>query len=122
MSYWVKLVHRLRMGNLMGIIQMSKVQFKRYKLAKDVIDGQLTIRQYSELIGKSYRQSQRIIDQVRTKDELGVLHGNIGSTPHNKTSDEVIAKILDLIKNKYQNFNIIHFRGLKSRVKIKVLF
>ena len=122
MSYWVKLVHRLRMGNLMGIIQMSKVQFKRYKLAKDVIDGQLTIRQYSELIGKSYRQSQRIIDQVRTKDELGVLHGNIGSTPHNKTSDEVIAKILDLIKNKYQNFNIIHFLEMARKfdaIKVK---
>lgn len=122
MSYWVKLVHRLRMGNLMGIIQMSKVQFKRYKLAKDVIDGHLTIRQYSELIGKSYRQSQRIIDQVRTKDELGVLHGNIGSTPHNKTSVEVIAKILDLLKNKYQNFNIIHFLEMARKfdaIKVK---
>ena len=101
---------------------MSKVQFKRYKLAKDVIDGHLTIKQFSELIGKSYRQSQRIIDQVRLKDELGVLHGNIGNTPHNKTSDEVVAKILDLMKNKYHNFNVIHFLEMAKKfdaIKVK---
>ena len=94
---------------------MSKVQFKRYKLAKDVIDGSLSIKQYSELIGKSYRQAQRIVDQVRLRDELGVLHRNTGKVPHNKTPDEAIAKILDLMRHKYQNFNVIHFLEMAKK-------
>jgi len=37
---------------------------------------------------------------------LGVFHGNSGKVPHNKTPIEVELKIIDLLKNRYRNFNV----------------
>jgi hypothetical protein len=99
----------------MGFIKMSKEEFKRYRLAKEVIDGKLSITEFSIQIGKSYRQSQRIIDNVRKREELGVIHGNCGKPPHNKTTIELEAKIVDLLKGKYRNFNLTHFLEMASK-------
>ena len=93
----------------MGTIRMSTKELKHYKLASLVIEGNMTILDFSIQIGKSYRQSQRIIERVRVFDELGVQHGNTGKTPHNKTTVEVELKVMDLLRNKYRNFNLTHF-------------
>ncbi len=94
----------------MGKVTMSQKELKQYRLAMDVIEGKLTIISFSEQIGKSYRQSQRIINKVKAKGSIGVLHGNINRTPHNKTPFEVEEKIVSLLKNQYRNFNLTHFR------------
>jgi hypothetical protein len=66
----------------------------------DVIEGKLTIVDFALQIGKSYRQSQRIIQKIKDKDALGVQHGNKGRDPHNKPPLESELLILDLLKNK----------------------
>ena len=93
----------------MGIIQMGQQELKSYRLGMDVIEGKLSIVDYALQIGKSYRQAQRIIQKIRAKDVCGVLHGNTGREPHNKTSLETELLVLDLLKNKYLNFNLTHF-------------
>lgn len=94
----------------MGTIQMSQQELKTYRLGMDVIEGKLTIVDFAEQIGKSYRQAQRLIKKIQDKDALGVQHGNKGRDPHNKTPLETELIILDLLKNKYINFNLTHFR------------
>lgn len=96
----------------MGHIQMSLKEFKHYRLAIEVIEGKLSITDFSLQIGKSYRQSQRIVQRVRVTDSLGVFHGNTGRVPHNKTSLETELKIIDLLKNRYINFNLTHFNEM----------
>jgi hypothetical protein len=93
----------------MGRIEMSQNELKSYRLGMDVIEGKLTIVDYAIQIGKSYRQAQRIIQKIKNKDVLGVLHGNTGRAPVNKTPLETELLVLDLLKNKYQNFNLTHF-------------
>lgn len=93
----------------MGQIKMSQKEFKHYRLALDVIEGKLTIVDFALQIGKSYRQSQRIIQKIKTNDVTGASHGNTGRIPYNKTPIEVELKIVDLLKNKYKNFNLTHF-------------
>lgn len=93
----------------MGIIQMSQQELKSYRLGMDVIEGKLSIVDFALQIGKSYRQAQRIIKKIEAKDVAGVLHGNTGREPHNKTSLETELLVLDLLKNKYLNFNLSHF-------------
>lgn len=93
----------------MGRIEMSQTELKSYRLGMDVIEGKLTIVDYAIQIGKSYRQAQRIIQKIKNKDVLGVLHGNTGRAPVNKTPLETELLVLDLLKNKYQNFNLTHF-------------
>ncbi len=88
---------------------MSQNELKSYRLGMDVIEGKLTIVDYAIQIGKSYRQAQRIIQKIKNKDVLGVLHGNTGRAPVNKTPLETELLVLDLLKNKYQNFNLTHF-------------
>jgi hypothetical protein len=93
----------------MGRIEMSQSELKSYRLGMDVIEGKLTIVDYAIQIGKSYRQAQRISKKLKSKDVLGVLHGNTGRAPVNKTPLETELLVLDLLKNKYQNFNLTHF-------------
>lgn len=90
-------------------IQMSQNELKSYRLGMDVIEGKLTIVDYALQIGKSYRQAQRIINKIKQKDSLGVIHGNTGREPHNKTPLETELLVLDLLTNKYLNFNLTHF-------------
>lgn len=88
---------------------MSQKELKTFRLGMEVVEGKLTIVDFAQQIGKSYRQAQRIINRIKTKDALGVLHGNTGRTPHNKTSLEIELLVIDLLKNKYRNFNLTHF-------------
>ena len=99
----------------MGYIQMSQKEFKHYRLAIDVLEGKMSIIDFSLQVGKSYRQSQRIIQKVKTSDNLGVFHGNSGRIPYNKTPIETELKIIDLLKNKYRNFNLTHFNEMAKK-------
>lgn len=99
----------------MGRIEMSQLELKSYRLGMDVIEGKLTIVDYAIQIGKSYRQAQRIINRIKEKDALGVVHGNTGREPHNKTPLETELLIIDLLRNKYQNFNLTHFNEKASK-------
>lgn len=99
----------------MGSIRMSQQELKTYRLGMDVIEGKLTIVDFALQIDKSYRQAQRIIKRIKAEDDLGVLHGNTGREPHNKTPLETELLILDLLKNKYINFNLTHFLEKASK-------
>jgi hypothetical protein len=100
------------MGVLMGKVSMDTKQLKIYRLSCDVLSGKLTIKDFSKLIGKSYRQAQRIINRIDTEDFLGVFHKNMGKTPHNKTPEIVEAQIKDWLEFKYNGFNLVHFREM----------
>lgn len=94
---------------------MSTKEFKHYRLAVEVLEGKMTVTDFALQIGKSYRQSQRIIHKVRTTDTMGVFHGNCGKIPHNKTPVDVEMKIIDLLKNRYRNFNLTHFNEMAKK-------
>jgi hypothetical protein len=73
------------------------------------------------LIQKSYRQTQRILAKVGSSGMLGVLHGNYGRTPHNKTPAVVEEDIRSLLKDDYYDFNLTHFREMlleKEGIKV----
>ena len=93
----------------MGKVSMDAKQLKTYRLACEVLAGKLTIKEFAELIGKSYRQAQRIIKRVESEDFYGVFHKNLGRTPHNKTPEIVEAQIKDWLEYQYNGFNITHF-------------
>jgi len=96
----------------MGKVSMDAKQLKIYRLAGEVLAGKLTIKDFAKLIGKSYRQSQRIIKRVESEDFLGVLHKSTGKAPHNKTPEKVEAQIKDWLEFKYRGFNLVHFREM----------
>lgn len=99
----------------MGAIRMSQKEFRHYRLAVEVLEGKLSVTDFSLQIGKSYRQSQRIVQRVKITDTLGVFHGNSGKIPHNKTPLATELKILDLLRNQYKDFNLTHFNEMAKR-------
>jgi hypothetical protein len=64
------------------------------------------------LIGKSYRQTQRLLIKVKNQGMLGTKHGNYGKTPVNKTSPLIEVDIKTLFTNDYYDFNLTHFREM----------
>lgn len=88
---------------------MSKKEIKHFRLAMDVLENRLSITEFSFLIEKSYRQSQRIIKKVENLGELGVIHGNTARPPINKSDQELLSEVHLLHKNKYFDFNLTHF-------------
>ena len=101
---------------------MSRVELKTFRHAMNVIEGRLSIVEFSLMIDKSYRQSQRIIKKVRAKAELGVLHGNCSRTPINKLDPGLLDEVMDLLKDHYSDFNLTHFNEMlkeKEGINIK---
>jgi len=96
----------------MGEIVMSNHDQKVYELSVQVLCKRLSIVEFSILINKSYRQSKRIIKKVRSFGMKGVKHGNLGKKPVNKTNPELEMDILSLLKGKYYDFNLTHFKEM----------
>jgi transposase InsO family protein len=95
-----------------GVFLLKKNQAKVYRFALKVLDGQMTIRDFSLLTGKSYRQAQRIIQKIRSNDIDGLIHGNAHKVPLNKTSLDVELEVTRLLKTKYHGFNLTHFKEM----------
>lgn len=95
-----------------GIVAMNKKQRQIYQLATEVIRQKLTVKEFSLLTGKSYRQARRIVVQVRQRDALALIHGNHGRSPHNRTSLAVESELESLLRTKYYDFNLTHFREM----------
>ena len=95
-----------------GIVTMNKKQRHVYQLASEVIRQKLSVREFSVLIAKSYRQARRIVARVRQREALGVIHGNSGRVPHNKTDLGLEEELTALLRTKYYDFNLTHFQEM----------
>ena len=93
-----------------GSVVMNSREQRCYNLAVSVIEGRLSIVEFSLLVGKSYRQSQRIIRRVRERQMFGIKHGNLHKTPSNKIPGELKKIVQDLLRGKYYDFNLLHFQ------------
>ena len=93
----------------METIVMSQKELKHYRLAMDVIEDKISMSEFSELIGKSYRQARRVVKKVREKGVKGSFHGNKGRPPHNKTDPKKLRMAMILLRTKYRDFNLTHF-------------
>lgn len=92
------------------LVSMSHDQLKLYRLALNVIDGKLKVKDFALLAGLSERQAYRKLRMIREMDYIGALHGNTGNLPVNKTPIELEERIMNLLRGKYEGFNLTHFR------------
>ena len=95
-----------------GIVAMNKKQRQIYQLATEVIRQKLSVREFSLISGKCYRQARRIVAQVRKRDALALIHGNQGRSPHNRTSLALEGELESLLRTKYYDFNLTHFQEM----------
>ncbi len=90
-------------------ILMGQKQLQRWHVMGLVEGGKITLGEAAKKIGVSYRQAKRIRRALRVKGVKGILHGNTGRAPWNRTADPIRQKVLELSKQLYGNFNDMHF-------------
>src|SRR5512135_1759604 len=57
----------------------------------------------------SYRQSKRIRKRVQEKGVKGLIHGNTGNPSNHRMKEGIKAKVLQLSRKVYGEFNDQHF-------------
>jgi len=72
--------------------------------------GKITLKEAAKKIGVSYRQAKRIRRALRVKGGKGIIHGNTGRAPWNRTADSIRQKVLEFSKEVYGDFNDMHFK------------
>ncbi len=88
---------------------MSQKQLQRFRVVGFVESGQISLQDAAKKMGVSYRQAKRICKRVGEKGPQGLIHGNVGRAPQNRTPESLRKRILELSSRKYADFNDRHF-------------
>jgi transposase len=76
----------------------------RGKIMEMVKQGLKTLKAASLELGVSYSQGKRIYQRYLGGGESALVHGNIGKPSNNKSDEVVVAKALELYREKYHDF------------------
>jgi len=94
---------------------------KRLQVVQEVLAKERTVEEAARVLCRSERHVYRILDKVRKGGALGVIHGNRGREPVNKTPQELIERIIQLRSHTYTGFNDRHFRDeLEDEEGVKI--
>jgi transposase len=88
---------------------MSVKNQMEHDLVNRAIRGEMTAKQAARMLGRSYRQTKRLIAKVRRQGMAGVKHGNLGKKPWNLSSPELKQQVITLLRDRYFDFNLTHF-------------
>jgi transposase len=86
------------------IIEMSMKELKRLKVIQEAIEGQITQKAASAMIGLSERQVRRLVRSVRQEGERGVVHRSRGRPSNRRMPGKIKNKALQQYRKKYGDF------------------
>ena len=99
-------------------LRVSQKEMQRMHVVRLTIEGRETVGRGAKLLG--YRQEDEAVTaQAKEHGEQGLLHGNRGKAPWNKTGSDTIKQVIELAGGRYQGFNDTHLtEKLKEKEKI----
>ena len=83
---------------------MSQADRDRLKIVSRVFNGELSLRQGSEVLGLSYRQVGRLLARYRSEGDLGLLHRSRGRESNRKIAEPVRQEAIKLIAEYYSDY------------------
>ena len=104
-----------------GELIVSQRDLQRMHVIRLTLEGRASVWRGAELLGLSARQVKRLRKKMRERGAQGLLHGNRGSRPWNRTVGQVVKKVLQLAKGRYQGLNDTHLTeklGEKEGMKL----
>ena len=107
---------------------MRKVELRMneqfvYEKIKEYVDHGGNKKRLALSIGKSIRQTNRLIKKYKEKGKSGFIHGNRSKKPVNTLDKSISEDIILLYKTKYYDFNFNHFKEfLEKNENIKVSY
>lgn len=77
-------------------------------LITKIIDGEITIKLASTILGKNRRTISRYVKEYKKRGSLFLIHGNTGRQSTVAFDKEKKKKVLNLIAEKYFDFTVFH--------------
>ena len=87
---------------------MSSKELVRLRVLGGVLEGQLALQDAASSLGVSPRHARRLVKRLREQGPGGLVHGNRGRAPSNRTPDELRDQILAWVEDRYAGFNDTH--------------
>lgn len=86
----------------------SSLQIRIDVLTK-YVSGDIRKEEAAQALNLKERQFRRVVKKFKENGIAGLIHGNIGKSPPNKTNNSLKSKISSIYIKKYKGFNITHF-------------
>lgn len=89
-------------------VTLTVAQVQRYEVVLAAIEGRMTNAEAASALGRSIRQVQRLKRQVEASGVRGVVHGNQGREPPNKTAPAIRESVIELAIGELAEYNYAH--------------
>jgi len=100
-------------------LRVSQKEIHRMHVVRLTVEGRETVGRAAKLLGISARQMKRLRRKMKERGVEGLLHGNRGKPPWNKTVADKIEQVVELARGSDQGFNDTDFtEKLKETEKI----
>jgi transposase len=87
----------------------------RIEAVQAVMDGRLSVAEAAHVLNLSERQVYRALAAARAEGLIGLVHGNRGRAPWNKTDEALWKSVLRLVQKRYTDVNDQHLCELLER-------
>lgn len=102
-------------------LRVSQRELHRMHVVRLTLEGRESVGRGAKLLGISARQMKRLRRKMKERGMEGLLHGNRGKRPWNKTALEKLEKVIQLARGRYQGLNDTHFtEKLKEKEQISL--
>src|SRR5687768_12482543 len=102
-------------------LRVSQRELHRMHVVRLTMEGRETVGRGAKLLGISVRQMKRLRRKMKERGVEGLLHGNRGKPPWNKTASEKTQQVLELARGRYQGLNDTHLtEKLKEREQVSL--
>jgi transposase len=88
---------------------------QRIEAIEALMDGRLSAAQAAQVLGRSERHTWRLLARAREDGLSGLIHGNRGREPVNKSDSRLWRRVLKLAGEKYRGVNDRHLQELLAR-------
>ena len=87
-----------------GLLNMNHKEVNRISIMEKVLKKEIKQKKAAKVLGLSTRQIRRLKKQYKKKGAKGLIHKSRGRIGNRKIPNEEIAKIVNLVKEKYWDF------------------
>lgn len=91
-------------------VTMTIKELKRMHVIHEINAGRMTAKAAGAILGLSVRQVRRLVKKQREGGDEALAHGNRGRASPRRLEAAIRARIVELAKGKYRDYNDCHFQ------------
>jgi hypothetical protein len=102
-------------------LRVSQRELQRMHVVRLTLEGRESVGKGAKVLGICARQMKRLRRKMKERGVEGLLHGNRGKQPWNKTASETIKKVIELARGRYHGLNDTHLtEKLNEKEKLSI--